>query len=194
MKIDAAILAGGRSSRMGTDKAVLEVDGQTMIARVLEAARAVSERLFVVSNDAEKHAFLGVPIFSDEIKNVGPIGGIYTALQHCHTSHCLVVACDLPFLNAPALQRLIEDCDGQLICAAKSARGLEPLCAIYAKACLPFIEQSIIKKQLSLQVLFRELQTQCVDLQDVPERTFLNVNTAADLNKARERGMKTCKH
>lgn len=186
MKIDAAILAGGKSSRMGSDKSVLEVGGRQMLARVLEAVRVVAERTFVISNTPELHAFLSVAIFPDLIKNVGPMGGIHAALTHARASHCLIVACDLPFLRAEALKKLVAGCKGSQICAAKSRRGIEPLCAIYPKSCLPAIETRIAAQNLSLMNFLQQAGVQTIDVDDPAVPLFLNVNTKADLARARK--------
>ena len=94
-KISCAILAGGRSSRMGKDKALLEVNGKKLVQRVHEKVKNLFSETIVIANKPDALTFLDIPIFPDLIANLGPLGGIYTALKHSSFPQCLVIACDL---------------------------------------------------------------------------------------------------
>ena len=138
--ICAAILAGGKSSRMGTDKALMGLDGMTMIEKVLQAVPTQIADPTVITNNPEDYAFLNLPLHRDVIKGIGPLGGIYTALKHCKTTHCLIVACDLPFLNAGILHQLSERGPAWDVLVVDTDKGVEPLCAVYSKHCLSVIQ------------------------------------------------------
>ncbi len=101
------VLAGGKSSRMGRDKALLEIDGESLIARATRLVRAVlSEPVVIVSTPG--YEALGLKIVADDFPGYGPLGGIATALHISTKPWNLVIACDLPYLTKPWLEYLIE--------------------------------------------------------------------------------------
>ena len=137
--VSAAILAGGRARRFGgADKASLPVGRARIIDRQLAVLSAVADDMRIVANDRGRYAGLGVRVIPDAVAGAGPLGGLYTALLDARHEWMLVLACDLPFVTAALLERLVtERGTGQEIDAVvpRSARGLEPLCAIYATRC-----------------------------------------------------------
>src|SRR4051812_25563620 len=137
--VSAAILAGGRARRYGgADKAALAVGGARIIDRQLAALSGVAEDIRIVANDPARYAALGLRVIPDAIADVGPLGGIYSALLDARHDPVIVLACDLPFVTAALLERLlIERGSGEEIDAVvpRSARGLEPLCAVYHRRC-----------------------------------------------------------
>lgn len=189
-KYCAAILAGGKSSRMGENKALVEVNGKPMIAHVVEAVESITSRVMIISNAAETYSFLNHPVFPDAVASCGPLAGIYTALQHTKTTHCLVVACDLPFLEPPLLRFLCEHGSEVDVLAFESEDGVEPLCAVYSKACLRVVKRQIGSGQHKVSRLFSKLHTRLVSLQPgdafYSEHAFLNVNTPDELEQARK--------
>ena len=94
-----AIQAGGKSSRMGTDKSFVPFLGRPMIEVVRERVEGLGDELIVVTNKPEAYAYLGLPMFGDDYPDTGPLGGIYTALHHAAHPHVLTVACDMPWLS-----------------------------------------------------------------------------------------------
>ena len=133
--MSAAILAGGRARRLGgADKASLRIGDARIIDRQLAALSAVADDIRIVANDRDRYAGLGLRVIRDAIPDQGPLGGLYTALLDASHDRVLVLACDLPFITAALLERLVaESGTGQEIDAVvpRSARGLEPLCALY---------------------------------------------------------------
>ncbi|RMF63851.1 MAG: HAMP domain-containing protein [Calditrichaeota bacterium] len=188
--LSAAILAGGRSSRMGRDKALLPVDGKPMIARVLEIVRQQTQNVMVISNQPDSYAFLKVPVYPDAVESCGPLAGIYTALRHSSTQQCLVVACDLPFLSRALLQFMCENAVSYDVFAFESQSGVEPLCAVYAKSCLPVIEAQMEKGDFKVSNFYDQVNTRIVRLEPgrlfFDEKAFFNVNTPEELARARE--------
>jgi molybdopterin-guanine dinucleotide biosynthesis protein A len=188
-KIDAAILAGGKSSRMGTNKALLDIGGRRMIEQVAEIVQQVCEHYFVVANTPERYDFLNIPCYEDIIKNVGPLGGIHSALTHANSRHCLVIACDLPFISVGLLKYLCENAAGHHIFAIESSRGIEPLCAVYSKKSLQTIEAQILQKEFAVIDLYKRLTAKIVHTKELDgildDAFFLNVNTPEDLQLAK---------
>jgi molybdopterin-guanine dinucleotide biosynthesis protein A len=106
-KVSAVILAGGKSRRMGRDKALLEFDGKTLIERVIERVRTVSDDIIIVCNDVDTYAKFGVRIVTDVIPGKGSLGGLYSGMLAAREEYALALACDMPFLNDALLRYLI---------------------------------------------------------------------------------------
>ena len=134
--IGAFILAGGESSRMGRDKALLEIDGVPMIVRTTRLVEGITGQTTIVG-EAESYQRLGLRAIRDDWPHAGPLGAIATALRASECAWNLVVACDLPYLTSDWLEFLIErgcksNADAVL---PMNTGGPEPLCAMYAKSC-----------------------------------------------------------
>jgi molybdenum cofactor guanylyltransferase len=130
--VAAAIVAGGQARRFGgRDKSRLVIDGRPIIVRQLEVLRRITDRVCVIANDADRFADLGVPVYADIVPGAGAIGGLLTAVTHAGADIVIVVACDLPFLDAGLLRRIVELADGADGAWVRTARGVEPLLACY---------------------------------------------------------------
>lgn len=146
MKFCAVILAGGKSSRMGRDKAWLELDGQPLLARQIRIVREAGVAEVLISGRAEvDYAQFQLPVLLDTGVAQGPLAGIERALSVCTSSHLLVLAVDLPRMSAAYLQRLIEYCSTNVGVVPRVARQLEPLVAVYPKDCLPLAQAALEK-------------------------------------------------
>ena len=191
--ISAAILAGGRARRFGgADKASLAIGDARIIDRQLAALSAVADDVRIVANDRDRYAGLGLRVIPDAVPDAGPLGGLYTALIDASHDRVLVLACDLPFVTAALLERLVaESGTGQEIDAVvpRSARGLEPLCALYARRCAAAAGARIARGELAVAGLLADLRV----IELGPEALapyddgslFENVNTPHDHARAR---------
>jgi signal transduction histidine kinase/GTP:adenosylcobinamide-phosphate guanylyltransferase len=186
--LDGALLAGGKSTRMGREKALVKVGDRTLIEHMVHLLKPIIPKPMIITNTPAKFAFLQLPIYQDLYPDSGPLGGIHTALKKSTHSHVLILACDLPFVTTQVIRQLCDHALGHDIVAVDAGSGVEPLCAVYSKACLPEIEKQLsggrfkvtaIYKQLDVKVLYREE----IDV-SLPQDTFLNINTPADLVKA----------
>ena len=182
----AAIVAGGRARRFGgRDKSRLVVDGRTIIARQIDVLQLVASEIFIVSNDAGRFADLDLPVFPDHIAGAGAIGGIYTALEVARAEFVVTVACDLPFLDAGLLARLVDlsrPCDGAWV---HGAHGVEPLIACYRRRARAAIEQAILAGRLRASDLGAEIRLAEMTVDEVrafgaPERLLANINSPED--------------
>ena len=191
--VSAAILAGGRARRFGgADKASLAVGGARIIDRQLAALSTVADDIRIVANDRDRYADLGVRVIPDAIADAGPLGGVYTALVDARHDAVIVLACDLPFVTAALLERLVaESRTGEEVDAVvpRSARGLEPLCALYmtraAGAARARIERGDLRVAGLLEDLrVRELGPEALVPYDAGS-LFENVNTPHDHARAR---------
>ncbi len=189
-RVCAAILAGGKSSRMGKNKALLELNGKKVIEHVVAAVQKVADEILLITNTPEEFAFLQLPMFHDEIQGIGPLGGIYSALHKCGAPHCLIVACDLPFLSEPLLRFLSENAGRDEVFAIDSGNGVEPLCAVYSKSCLPEIERQMAQKQYKVADLLAKVRARIVRFDAsysfYSPHLFYNVNTPEEWRRAGE--------
>ena len=185
-QINAYILAGGKSSRMGTDKGLLLFEGKAMIQYVIEQMQPIFEKLVIVSNNPEYEKF-GLEVIPDLIKDIGPAGGIYTALKHSDTQLNFMVSCDMPFITKEAITFIIENTNESQIILLENQGKLEPLFGIYSKDCeqiwLELIQQNTIK--LQKMVSYFKLKIIPVENNEIfKESFFKNINTKEDFDNA----------
>lgn len=191
--ISAAILAGGRARRLGgADKASLAIGRARIIDRQLAALSAVADDIRIVAGDRDRYAGLGLRVIADVIPDAGPLGGLYSALLDASHDRLLVLACDLPFVTAALLQRLVTECrTGQEVDAVvpRSARGLEPLCALYTKGCAAAARGRLERGELSVAGLLADLRVRELGPEVLAPydqgSLFENVNTPHDHARAR---------
>ena len=202
--LSGVILAGGKSRRMGKDKAFLEVGGRMLIQRVLDVVTALCDDVVIVTNTPERYAPFGARLVRDIFPGAGALGGLYTGLHAARHARSVVVACDMPFLNRGLLQYMADlarEFDA-VIPALGSVRpdlsdtsnarkwGLHPLHAVYGKACLMPIERAIQQGDLRVIAFLPEVRVRFVGPEEVerfdPEgRSFFNANTPEELAQAR---------
>ena len=185
------VLAGGLSRRMGSPKALLEINGQPQVARTAQLVAGVCASSAIVG-PPEDFARFGFPAFADEQPRLGPLGGILTALSRTQTDWNLVVACDLPYLTAEWLRYLVDRAAGSSarVILPHSAAGPEPMCAVYHRDAAAAIRAAI--KQGRLKVT-RALEGQPIESVTPPEiqpfdprgNLFQNLNTPQDYDRAR---------
>jgi molybdopterin-guanine dinucleotide biosynthesis protein A len=182
----AAIIAGGLARRFGgQDKSRLVVDGRPIIVRQAEVLQLVATDVFVVAPDAARFADLGWRVHPDRIPGAGALGGIYTALEAAAGDPVITVACDLPFLDAGLLARLVELSAGGDGAWVRSPRGVEPLIACYRRSARTAMRAEIEAGRLKAADLGSILRIIEMPIADVarfgpPERLLANVNTPDD--------------
>lgn len=188
-----AINAGGKSTRMGTNKALADVGGQTVIARVLAAVTDLGQReTLVITNTPDDYAFLGLPMHADIYPDSGSLGGIFTALSVSRSPFTLVIACDMPFVNPDLLRLMLARVDDGVDVVAPRVDGFpQALHALYSAACRAPIEASIQQGNLRIVPIIRGLRAAYLDEADYaaldPDGTALmNVNTPEELEQARQ--------
>lgn len=149
-----AIFAGGQSLRMGTDKALLCIDGISLLERTARIAFSVSQNVFIVGRAApEKWPLAEVEFLLDEIPGLGPLGGLQTVLRR--EAAVLALACDLPKITSDGLRWLLAQSTGECGVVTKNNDQLEPLFSVYTAACLPIIEANIAFGRRSLHALIQ---------------------------------------
>jgi molybdenum cofactor guanylyltransferase len=185
--------AGGKSSRMGYDKALAPFMGVTMIEYILEQVKELGRDRIVITNRPDDYRFIGLPIYPDVIPHWGALGGLYSAIYHAPQDACVVLACDMPFINRRLLEHIITflpDYDAVIPSLDPAGNGLpvfaEPFRAAYRNTCLAPIKAAIDAEQRRVISFFDQVNIRFVDYDEVKtfdpdSRSFFNVNTPEDL-------------
>lgn len=187
------ILAGGASSRMGTDKARLSLGGRTFVARIAEALRAVATEISLVGARPDGGA-LDLPVVADVHRDCGALGGLHAALSACRAPWAAIVSCDLPFVTGELFARLadLRTPEADAVAPLQTDGRPQPLCAIYSPArCLRRVEKLLRAGERRPRVLLQEARTRWVEPAELADLRdaglfFLNVNTPEDYERARE--------
>ena len=191
MKAEGFVTAGGKSSRMGHDKAWLELDGATMIERVIAALRPVTARVTIIANRPE-YTRLNLPVVADTHADVGPLEAIRTALVNSRQPRVVLVGCDLPFVTPPLFTHLLRvGGDAQAVVPLDDSGQIEPLCAIYSTAALTAVSGLIAAGERKVSRLFERIPTRFVAFDELrhldgARRFFENVNSPEDYRRAVE--------
>jgi FdhD protein len=195
LPVTAAVLAGGRSMRMGVDKTLLDVDGEALLARVVEVVADVCAEVIVVTNRPEAVAEAGIPaavrVLVDEVAYQGPLGGLVTALKGASQDWVLAVAADMPWVNPDVVRALWDARDGAKVVVPNTDKGLEPLLALYHRDCLPAARRTLATGRRRIVAFFGDVtvvEVPVESLRDIdPELASLfNINTPEDLAEARD--------
>lgn len=184
--VTVAVMAGGKSTRMGRDKSFVPFDGRPLIEVVLAAVRDLGDELLLITNNPDAYAHLSLPMVGDIFPDHGPLGGIYTAVATARQPHTLIVACDMPWLNRDLLAYQLSLRHEADVVVPRWRRFPEPLHAVYSKACLPAIAAKLRQKQLKIAGFFDEVAVRFVKREEIARfdkdgRSFANVNTPEEL-------------
>lgn len=187
----AFVLAGGKSSRMGRDKAFLEFGGKTLLRRALDLAGSVTADVAIVG-DKTKFSTFG-KVVEDVYRDCGPLGGIHAALAHTSAPLSLVLAVDLPFVEPSFLALLVawaRETDA-VVTVPRSSRGWEPLCAVYRREFAAHAHAALAAGKNKIDLLFASLKVRGVEEKEwqgagFTAQMFCNVNTPEELRRALE--------
>ena len=185
--ITGVILVGGKSSRMGRDKAFLSVAGRPLFERILELFRESFAQVVLVGNRKERFVSYGDPVWPD-IYPGSSLGGLYTGLHHAATDDIFVSSCDIPFPNAQVLRYLCSLRDGFDAVVLSTTHGYEPLFALYSKNCLAPIREQLDSGDFRAFAFYPRVRVRYVSSREVAtfdkvETALLNINTPEDFSK-----------
>jgi len=187
--VDAIILAGGSAVRLGgANKALLQVGGERFIDRILRTLAPLFHSFTIVSSDPRPYRDLGVRVIADEQQGLGPLMGLYSGLKASRGEASFVTAVDTPLVSAKLVERLLQTEDSCDAMVPKWNGNPEPLCAVYARRCLPHVERVLERRRIvSFFPLVRVcyLEESAVAEVDPLGRSFLNVNSPADYEALR---------
>ena len=191
-EISAFVLAGGKSLRMGKDKALLKIGSETLLARTLAVAMQLTNKVFVVGEKARLPEFGNV--IEDGYRGCGPLAGIHAALSHSSTDRNLLLAVDMPFVTQELLGFLISTSNQSdaVVVVPRAGSRLQPLCAMYRKAFAEVAEQALKEGRHRIDPLFGRVPTRIIEEKELSAAGFFpnlfeNVNTPADWERAQSR-------
>jgi molybdenum cofactor guanylyltransferase len=183
--ISAFILAGGKSSRMKTEKGLLFFNNKMLVEHVIDKLKIITHNVYFITSNTSYQVF-GFPCFEDLKKEKGALGGIYTALENSSSQKNLIVACDMPFLSEKLLTELVNSAGDEDVLLTYHKGMPEPLCSVYDKNCITHIRSLLEKNQLKITDAFYELKTRVISFDDAPwfrGNEFVNMNSIEELNK-----------
>ena len=187
----AYVLAGGKSSRMGDNKAFIDFHGQTLLDRALAVLRAACGKTTIVGDPAifGEHG----PVVPDLFPGCGPLGGIHAALAHSSFDLNILLAVDMPFVSAELLRFLLReaenDASSALVTVPRTGRGLQPLCAVYRRGFAAVAELALKAGNYKIDSAFEAIPIKVITERELAtagfsEKDFFNVNTPDDRRAA----------
>ena len=190
--VTGVLLAGGNSSRMGRNKALMPLAGRRLVDRALAVLAGLFDDLLMVTNSPDLYADLGIRMVPDLVTGKGALGGIHSAVHHAAAPHCLVVACDMPFLNAGVLRYLADQRSEYDVVVPNVSGRPQPLHAVYGKACLQPIARRLESDSLHVVGFFPDVRVREVTADELaafdPEGlSFRNLNTPEEFADAERR-------
>lgn len=188
----AIVLAGGKSSRMKTNKALLSLGEKTMIEGIIDKLRDLFPEIILVTNTPEEYRFLGLPMVGDVFQQVGPLAGLHAGLLAASSPHVFAVACDMPFLNLELIRYMQEQIDGYAVVVPRLGELIEPMYAIYSKECLGPIEQKLRAGEHKIISFYDSVPVRFIDQQEIEQfgpasEIFFNVNTPEEYRQAQQK-------
>jgi molybdenum cofactor guanylyltransferase len=190
-EVSAFVLAGGQSTRMGADKAFVELDGRTLLSRALELVGAVVSNVWIVGS---KQKFTGLgQVVEDEFPDHGPLGGIHAGLRASPTDLNLMLAVDMPYLETGFLECLIRKAQSMknAVTVPRVGRSWQPLCAVYRKQFADLAEAKLRQGQNKIDPLFAQVDVYVVEESELKDLgfspdLFRNLNTPQELSEVRK--------
>ena len=198
------ILAGGKNSRIGLNKAFLEIGGKKIIDRTIEIYKKIFDEILIITNTPEDYQYLTESVILSEAKNLklkiytdliphrGSLGGIYTGLYYSKSDYAFFAACDMPFLNERVIRHIIKVARDYDIIVPYFKHRLHPLHAVYSKKCLPIMREMVEKERLKIKDIISKAKASPYKVKvkrvtDIPETKpppFFNINTIEDFKRA----------
>jgi molybdopterin-guanine dinucleotide biosynthesis protein A len=186
--VTAFILAGGRSRRMGTDKALLVYRNEPLICCSIRTCRSFTSDVRIIGEPARYTGF-GLPVIPDSGESLGPLSGIHTALQHSPTRFVSITACDMPLMPPEFFSLMLRRIPGPDAVVMRFNDGtIEPLCGIYSSTCLSATERNLAERKLKVTDLLSQVAVEYIGEGELQEhglspKIFTNVNTPEDLER-----------
>jgi len=186
--VTGVVLAGGKSSRYGANKALAKIEGTPLIERATGVMKTLFKDVVLITNTPDLYAFLDLPMHEDLIKGLGPLGGIYTALSAIGGEAGFFVACDMPTLNPALIRHMVNARQGCDVVVPRISGNMETLHALYGRRCLPHIKALIDVGQYHVIRFFPEVSVRYVEEEETrrfdPQLTsFFNINRPQELRR-----------
>lgn len=192
------ILVGGKSKRMGQDKAFMSVGGKQVFRRILDVFETLFDEILIVTNKEGRFAEYGYPEIVDLIPDSGPMGGIYTGLSSAKSGNVFAASCDLPFIHPEPVRTIINESGKYDIVVPEISGRLHPLHAAYSKRCMPYIIKRLENKEMNITRFINEMyeagesreltvrKVQMIELssEEMWHQTVYNMNTPEEWSEA----------
>jgi len=182
LNIGAIILAGGKSSRMGTDKGLLMLNNKPMIGYIIETLLQITNDIIIVSNNNE-YAKFNIPIYTDLIKESGPLAGIYTGLIHSKHAKNIVISCDVPFVSVELLNFLIKNSENNDVIIPTNNNKNHQVIGVYDKSCASIFKEELANNQRKMKLALEKVNLKIIDANQFNSKEFTNINTPIELNE-----------
>lgn len=185
-KVAGIILSGGKSSRMGAEKGMVKYKGKRLIEYSIDALRPICDQL-VISSNKECYSDLNIPVIADEIKNCGPVGGIYSCIKAVKADFYAVISCDVPNVPVQLFSDMFSNIKkADLICPIDDKGRRQPLISIFSSSCLITIEKELLAGNYKMMKLLDLLKTKTFTITDkLPyynSKLLLNANSPKDFD------------
>lgn len=189
MKLYSVILAGGKSSRMGTNKSFLKINDTPVLEHVRDELNKLTNNQIIIANDKTPYEYLRLPVYSDRYLEKGPLAGIESALHHIKADLFLFAACDMPFIQATVYEYLLNQIEGYEAVVPVFKNRIHPLVAIYNRSVLRAVQQQLEKNQLKVTSFFEHINVNYVEsYEGISEQTlqqhFFNMNNPTQYQEA----------
>jgi len=175
--ISAAVMAGGKSKRLGQNKALMQINGIKVLESVLNMVSPYVQKVMIITNTPEEYSFLDVETAKDVRPGFGPLSGIHSALSLASSEYVLVVSCDIPLVGSKQIEQLVSSCRGHDITIFKH-KNFEPLCAVYRRSCIDALNELIDHNECRIIDLFPTLDVKVIRVNDA--EIFRSINTKED--------------
>jgi molybdopterin-guanine dinucleotide biosynthesis protein A len=188
-RVAAIVLAGGRSSRMGTSKALLHFDGEPLIVHIVETLQRLFPEVVVVTAPGQDLPSMAVTLVHDDVAYQGPVGGLCYGLKAANGDVCFVTSCDSAFLCSTLISYLVSRSSEHDVVVPHWQGRLQPLHAVYRRSVLPQLEQQLARGELRPISLFDKVRTLTINEEEIRRidsegSSFFNMNTPEDYEEA----------
>lgn len=190
------ILAGGKSTRMGEDKAFIKIGDQTAIERIYNLLKSTFNEVIIIANNVAKFSFLNINVYEDVFKDIGPLAGIHSGLIHSSNQYNFIISCDMVLMQSDIIEYIVNYKSNKNIRVPRVYGLIQPLCAVYSKDCISVIEKMIQDsfklKQPELNSPYRLIENQNIEIIELGylikkfPHAFLSMNNKQDYQKVIE--------
>lgn len=184
--ITGIILAGGKSSRIGVNKSLLEIHGKKVIEYIKDILITVFKNVILISNESSIYNFLNLPVYPDIHKNKGPLCGIHSGLNNSLNEKNFILSCDMPLVSKELINYITKYWTKKNIIVTSVNGKIQPLCGIYKKSTVPYIERQLNDVQagnFSIHKLLDTTESEIIEISDkdfYTENIFFNINNKED--------------
>ena len=184
--ITGIILAGGKSRRIGVNKALLSLGDKSVVEIIKNSVSEVFEKVMLITNKPEEYTFLNIEMFPDIYFDKGPIAGIHSGLLNSDTEINFIISCDMPLLTSETIRYIADKNEDRMITVPEARRIVQPLCGIYTRQCLPYIEDILNDDENKNYSVNRLIETTDSNLLKIEKEDFYNENILQNINTIEE--------